>query len=227
MRLASIMHQPTLFVLTHDSIGLGEDGPTHQPVEHLAAMRAIPGMFVMRPGDANETAECYKAAMRMNNHPVSMVLSRQNLPTLDRTKYGAAAGAAKGAYILSDCEGTPDVIVMATGSEVQIALDGQKLLTEKGIKARVVSMPCTLLFQQQDEAYRHSVLPPNVQARVAVEAGLMQGWEHFLGERGRFVGMETFGASGPFKALYEQFKITPSNVAAQAIESIRSGKQGK
>lgn len=227
MRLASIMHQPTLFVLTHDSIGLGEDGPTHQPIEHLAAMRAIPGMFVMRPGDANETAECYKAAMKMNNHPVSMVLSRQNLPTLDRTKYGAASGAAKGGYILADCDGTPEVILMATGSEVAIALDGYKLLIEKGVKARMVSMPCMELFKKQDEAYRHSVLPPNVQARVAVEAGLMQGWEQILGERGRFVGMETFGASGPFKALYEQFKITPANVAAQALESIKNGKQAK
>ncbi|HEV7279095.1 MAG TPA: transketolase [Pirellulaceae bacterium] len=227
MRLASIMHQPTLFVLTHDSIGLGEDGPTHQPIEHLAAMRAIPGMFVMRPGDANETAECYKAAMRMGNHPVSMVLSRQNLPTLDRTKYGAAAGTAKGGYILADCEGTPEVILMATGSEVAIALEGYKLLIEKGVKARMVSMPCMELFKKQDEAYRHSVLPPDVQARVAVEAGLMQGWEQVLGERGRFVGMETFGASGPFKALYEQFKITPANVAAQAQESIKNGKQAK
>jgi transketolase len=217
MRLSSIMHRPVLYVLTHDSIGLGEDGPTHQPVEHLAACRAIPGLSVIRPGDANEVAEAYRAAIKDTRHPSALVLSRQNLPTLDRAKLGAASGTAKGGYILSEAQGgKPQVILLATGSEVPIAMAAQELLAKEGIAARVVSMPCFEWFDAQDQAYRDSVLPPSVTARVAVEAGIKQGWESYLGAGGRFVGMSSFGASGPFSALYKHFGITPENVAGEA-----------
>ncbi|MDP6468861.1 MAG: transketolase [Pirellulaceae bacterium] len=216
MRLASIMHQPVIYVLTHDSIGLGEDGPTHQPVEHLAACRAIPGLRVMRPADANEVAEAYRTALATNNHPTAMVLTRQGLPTLDRQKYGAAAGVARGGYILADTDGQPDVILMGTGSEIRICLEAHQQLTDEGVKARVVSMPCCELFDEQDQAYRDSVLPPTVTARVAVEAGIRQSWDRYLGMSGRFVGMASFGASGPFDQLYDRFGITPANTVAQA-----------
>lgn len=216
MRLASIMHQPVLYVLTHDSIGLGEDGPTHQPVEHLAACRAIPGLYVFRPGDANEVLHCYKAAMQLHNHPSAMVLSRQNVPTLDRTTMGAAAGAEKGGYVLIDCQGTPQVILMASGSELPIVVKAHQALTEQGIRARVVSMPCFELFEDQTPAYRESVLPKAVTARVACEAGLRLGWDRYIGLEGHFVGMSSFGASAPINDLYEHFKITPDQVAAHA-----------
>jgi transketolase len=206
-----------LYVLTHDSIGLGEDGPTHQPVEHLAAMRAIPGMIVLRPGDANEVAEAYRALLNIHDHPVSLVLSRQNVPTLDRTKYAPAAGTAKGAYVLADAaNGKPEVIVMGTGTELIIALQAYEQLTKEGIAARLVSMPSWELFAAQDQAYRDSVLPPSVKARVAIEAGVKMGWERWLGDHGRFVGMNSFGASGPFNKLYEFYGLTPDRVAAEA-----------
>lgn len=217
MRLSSIMHQPVLYVLTHDSIGLGEDGPTHQPVEHLCAMRAIPGMIVLRPGDANEVAEAYRALLKVTDHPVSLVLSRQNVPTLDRTKFASAAGTAKGAYVLGDAAGgKPEVILIATGTELPIAVEAYEQLTKDGISARVVSMPSWELFAQQDQAYRDSVLPPSVKARVAVEAGIKQGWERWIGDQGRFVGMNSFGASGPFQKLYEHYGITTKHVVAEA-----------
>ncbi len=217
MRLAAMMGLPTLYILTHDSIGLGEDGPTHQPVEHLAACRAIPNLVVMRPADANEVLEAYRVAMTTTNRPMAFVLTRQGLPTLDRSKYGAASGVARGAYVLADCDGgTPQVILIGTGSEVPICLTAHEQLTAEGIKSRVVSMPSWELFDDQDEAYRDSVLPPNVTARVAVEAGIQQGWEKYIGRRGRFVGMSSFGASAPIKALYEHFGITPDAVVAAA-----------
>jgi transketolase len=217
MRLSAIMHQPVLFVLTHDSIGLGEDGPTHQPIEHLCAMRAIPRMIVIRPGDANEVAEAYRALLKISDRPVSLVLSRQNVPTLDRTKYGPAAGVAQGAYILADAPGgKPEVILIATGTELDIAVKAHEKLAAAGVKSRLVSMPSWELFDQQDEAYRQRVLPPEVTARVAVEAGVKQGWERYLGERGRFVGMSSFGASAPAGKLYEHFGITSDNVVAAA-----------
>jgi len=217
MRLSAIMGRPVIYVLTHDSIGLGEDGPTHQPVEHLAACRAIPGLNIIRPGDANEVAEAYRALLADTKHPAVLVLSRQNLPTYDRAKTGAAAGTAKGGYILSEApSGKPEVILMATGSEVPIAMAAQELLTKEGVQARVVSIPCFEWFDAQDQAYRDSVLPPNVTARVAVEAGIKQGWETYLGPNGRFVGMKSYGASGPFAALYKHFGITAENVAAEA-----------
>ena len=221
MRLSSIMHQPVLYVLTHDSIGLGEDGPTHQPVEHLAACRAIPGVYVFRPGDANEVVHCYLAAMKMDNHPSAMVLSRQNVPTMDRTNLGAASGAEKGGYVLSDCAGTPQVILMATGTEVPIVMEAAKKLSADGVKVRVVSMPCMELFDDQDPSYRESVLPKAVTARVACEAGIRLCWDKYIGLEGHFVGMSSFGASAPAPQLYEHFKITPDQVAAHAKLAIQ------
>lgn len=217
MRLASIMHRPVIYVLTHDSIGLGEDGPTHQPVEHLAACRAIPGLSVIRPADANEVAEAYRALLKDTHHPAAMVLSRQNVATLDRTKFGAASGVAKGAYILSEApSGKPSVILMATGTEVDIVLKAQELLTAEGVQARVVSVPCFEWFDAQDASYRDSVLPPSITARVACEAAIRQSWDPYLGPQGRFVGMSSFGASAPSSVLYKHFGITPEHVAAEA-----------
>ena len=218
MRLSSLMRQGVIYVLTHDSIGLGEDGPTHQPVEQLAACRAIPRMLVFRPADANEVAESYRAALLNKDHPSSIVLTRQNLPTLDRSgEFEPAAGVARGGYVLRDAaNGDPQVILLGTGSEVGLCLEAQELLAGDGIAARVVSMPCFELFDAQDAAYRDSVLPPSITARVGVEAGIVQGWEKYLLSSGRFVGMTDFGASGPFETLYEHFGITAQAVVEQA-----------
>ncbi|MFP6668020.1 MAG: transketolase [Pirellulales bacterium] len=221
MRLSCIMRQPVIYVLTHDSIGLGEDGPTHQPIEHLAALRAMPRMLVMRPGDANEVAEAYRAILKINDRPACMVLTRQALPTLDRTKYGPAANVARGGYILADADGgTPQVILLATGSELPIALEACSQLSAQGIKARLVSMPCWELFDEQDETYREEVLPPGLTARVAVEAGVRLGWDKYIGQQGRFVGMSDFGASAPYSVLYEHFGITPEAVVAAAKAAV-------
>ena len=216
LRLSSIMHQPVMYIMTHDSIGLGEDGPTHQPVEHMAACRSIPGVLVMRPADANEVSACYKAALSDKKRPSVMVLSRQNLPTLDRAKHGSADGATKGAYTVLDTDGTPDAILIGTGSEVQICLDAAEALAKDGVKARVVSMPCWKLFDEQSQSYQDEVLPPAVSNRVAVEAGIKMGWEKYLGASGKFVGMDSFGASAPAEELYEHFGITAEKVAAAA-----------
>ena len=213
LRLSSIMHQPVLYIMTHDSIGLGEDGPTHQPVEHLAACRSIPNVLVMRPADANEVSQCYIASIKEKTRPTVMVLSRQNLPTVDRSVMGAAAGTLKGGYILKDTEGTPDAILMASGSEVQICLDAADKLAADGVNARVVSIPCWRLFDEQDAAYRESVLPAAVTKRVAVEAGIEMGWDKYIGSQGAFIGMESFGASAPAEELYEHFGITPAAIA--------------
>jgi transketolase len=216
IRLAAIMKRPVIYVLTHDSIGLGEDGPTHQPVEHLAACRAIPGLDVVRPGDANEVAECYRAVIQHLDRPAAMVLSRQNLPTLDRTKFAPASGAAKGGYILAEAPGgKPAAILIATGSELDIAVKAWEKLTADGLQVRLVSMPCTEWFDAQDEAYRASVLPRSITARIAVEAGIRMSWDKYLGENGRFVGMSTFGGSAPYTALYKHFGITPEHVAEE------------
>ncbi|HAN95960.1 MAG TPA: transketolase [Planctomycetaceae bacterium] len=221
LRLSSLMHQGVIYVLTHDSIGLGEDGPTHQPVEHLAACRAIPGVRVFRPSDANEVSEAYRAALADGKHPAVLVLTRQNVPTLDRTKYGALEGARRGGYVLAgDPKQTPQVILLATGSEIPIALAAHDRLTAEGIRSRVVSMLCFEIFDAQDAAYRESVLPAACTARVGVEAGIRQGWDKYLGTRGEFVGMSSFGASGPFQKLYEHFGITPDGVVAAAKRSI-------
>jgi transketolase len=208
-----------IYVLTHDSIGLGEDGPTHQPVEHLAACRAMPNLDVVRPGDANEVAECYRAVMQRLTRPAAMILSRQNLPTLDRGtgNFAAASGAARGAYVLAETPGgKPELILIATGSELDIAVQAWEKLVAEGIPARLVSMPCVEWFEEQDASYRTSVLPPDVKARVVVEAGVRQCWDRFLGESGRFVGMCTFGGSAPYAALYKHFGITPEHVVAEA-----------
>jgi transketolase len=221
MRLAAIMKRPVIYVLTHDSIGLGEDGPTHQPVEHLSACRAIPGLDVVRPGDANEVTECYRTAVQQANRPTAMVLSRQNLPTLDRTKFAAASGCARGGYVLAEApSGKPTVVLIATGSEVDIAVGAWQKLTAEGVDVRLVSMPCQEWFDAQDQAYRDSVLPPAITARVVVEAGVRMSWDKYLGPTGRFVGMSTFGASAPANVLYKHFGITPENVAAQVKNAL-------
>jgi transketolase len=217
IRLASIMHTSPIIVFTHDSIGVGEDGPTHQPIEHLAAMRAIPGVVVMRPGDANEAAEAWRTIMQLKNRPACIILTRQNLPTFDRTKFGSASGVARGAYILADAAGgSPDVILMATGSEVPICMEAYEKLTASGVKARLVSMPSWELFEEQDDEYRESVLPAKVTSRIAVEAAAKFGWERYLGTRGKFIGMNGFGASGPFATLYKHFGITADDIIDEA-----------
>ena len=216
MRLSSLMHQGVIYLLTHDSIGLGEDGPTHQPVEHLAACRAIPGLNVLRPADANEVAWCYRVALQQDKNPSAMVLSRQNLPTIDRNGRGPAAGTARGGYTVVDCAAEPQVILIGTGSELMLCIEAAEKLTDEGIAVRVVSMPCFELFDQQDADYRNSILPANVHARVGVEAGIRMGWDRYLGTDGHFVGMDSFGASAPAEALYEHFGITVENIVKSA-----------
>jgi transketolase len=217
LRLSALGRLGVVYVLTHDSIGLGEDGPTHQPIEQLASARAVPGLLVFRPGDANEVAETYRVVMPRADRPAVIVLSRQNIPTLDRTGLGAAAGVARGGYVLAEpAGGSPDCILIGTGSELQLCLDAATTLATEGIRARVVSLPCWELFAEQDEAYRESVLPAAITARVACEAACGFGWERWLGPTGVFVGMSSFGASGPAGKLYEHFGITSAAVAAAA-----------
>ncbi len=216
-RLSALGHLPVIYIFTHDSIGLGEDGPTHQPIEHLAAARAIPNAVILRPGDANEVAEAWRVVMQLKDRPAMLVLSRQNLPTLDRAKYAPAAGVAKGAYILADApSGKPSVILMATGSEVSTCIEAYERLTATGVAARVVSMPSWELFEAQPVAYRLQVLPQEVTARVAVEAAGRFGWDRYLGPTGRFVGMTTYGASAPGSVLMKAFGITADHVMAEA-----------
>jgi transketolase len=217
MRLAALMSAPSIFVFTHDSIGVGEDGPTHQPVEHLAAARAIPGLIVLRPGDANEAIYAWRAALKEKKRPVAMVLTRQNMPTLDRKKYAPAAGVERGGYTLIDSpNGKPQVLLLATGSELWLACEAHEQLQKEGIASRVVSLPSFELFEKQDEAYRESVLPSSVTARVAVEAGIRQPWDRYLGFNGGFVGMDGFGGSAPAQTVYEKFGITAASVVAEA-----------
>ena len=223
IRLSAIMELPVIYIFTHDSIGVGEDGPTHQPVEQLISLRAIPGVTVWRPGDANEVAEAWKYVMKQRHTPAVMVMSRQALPTLDRTKYGPAAGAQKGAYVLSDAQGgKPDALLFATGSEISLALAAQDQLAKEGIKTRVVSMPCWEVFDDQDEAYRDSVIPPGVTARVAVEQAATTGWHRWVGSAGVVVGMKTFGASAPLKELQKKFGFTPDNVVAAVKKALKN-----
>jgi transketolase len=223
VRLAALMQLPTTYVWTHDSIGLGEDGPTHQPVEHLAALRAIPGLDVVRPGDANETAVCWRTVLEHSDRPAGMILTRQNLPVLDRGPggYAAADGAARGGYVLAGADDA-DVLLIATGSEVPIALDARDLLAGEGIAARVVSMPCREWFAQQPTSYRDEVLPPSVRARVSVEAGVGQGWRDIVGDAGRIISLEHFGASADYQRLYQKFGITAEAVAQAARDSIHA-----
>jgi transketolase len=224
IRLAALMDLPVFHVFTHDSIGVGEDGPTHQPVEQLLTLRAIPGLVTLRPADANEVAEAYRVIMTLRNQPAILALSRQPLPTFDRTTYGSAAGTAKGAYVLADSEGTPDVILIGTGSEVQLCVSAYEALKAEGVKARVVSMPSWDLFERQDEAYRNSVLIPEVLARVAVEQGSVIGWDRYAGSAGTIIGMSTFGSSAPIKDLQSKFGFTPEKVLQAARDQIARHK---
>jgi transketolase len=226
IRLAALSSFPTIFVFTHDSVGLGEDGPTHQPVEQLASLRAIPSLTVIRPADANETAQAWKVALEKRDGPVLLALTRQNLPVYDRSKMGDAAGLRKGAYVLLDAGRVyPDVILIATGSEVQLAIEAHAKLAEQGIGARVVSMPSWELFAQQSEEYRDSVLPPTVKARVAIEAGVPLGWERWVGSQGVVIGLDHFGASSPYKTILQQFGFTTDNVMLRALETIDKSKR--
>jgi len=223
VRLAALMKLPVTYVWTHDSIGLGEDGPTHQPVEHLAALRAIPGLDVVRPADGNETVAAWQAILEHTDRPAGLALTRQNVPTFPRGEEGFAGteGVAKGGYVLVDAEtGTPDVVLVGTGSEVQLAVEARTALAAKGVHARVVSMPCREWFDAQDQAYRDSVIPPSVKARVSVEAGIAQGWRDVVGDAGRVVSLEHFGASADYATLYRQFGITAEAVVLAAEESI-------
>jgi len=222
IRLSALMELPTIFVFTHDAMGDGEDGPTHQPVEHLASLRAIPGLVTLRPGDANEVVEAYRYLMPLRHEPAVLVLSRQPLPTLDRTRYASAAGVARGAYVLAGpSEGTPDVILIATGSEIALAVDAHEALVAEGVNSRVVSMPSWDVFERQSREYRDSVLPPAVTARVAIEQASAFGWERYVGRSGRVIGMQTFGASAPLKALQQEYGFTVDNVVAAAQAQMR------
>ncbi|CAO4146241.1 Transketolase [Methylorubrum aminovorans] len=225
IRLAALMELPVFHIFTHDSIGVGEDGPTHQPVEQLLSLRCIPGLVTLRPADANEVAEAYRVIFSLKNQPTVLALSRQPLPTFDRSKYAPASGTAKGAYVLADCDGTPDVILIGTGSEVQLCVGAYETLTGEGVKARVVSMPSWDLFERQDEAYRNSVLPPDVLARVAVEQGSVIGWDRYAGSSGAIVGMHTFGASAPIKDLLGKFGFTAEKVIEAARAQVAKHKK--
>jgi transketolase len=217
IRLSSLMDLPVIYVFTHDSIGVGEDGPTHQPVEQLIGLRSIPGLLVIRPADANEVAEAWRVMLGLKHEPACLVLSRQALPTFDRTVYAPASELARGAYVLADPpEGKPEVILMATGSEVQLCVGAHEALIKEGIRSRVVSMPSWEIFEKQDEAYRNSVLPPEIISRVAVEQASTLGWDRYVGLRGVKIGMHTFGASAPIKAVQEKFGFTPDHVLAAA-----------
>jgi transketolase len=218
LRLAALMRLPSLFIFTHDSIGLGEDGPTHQPIEQLSALRAIPHLIVLRPCDANEVAAAYRTLMAIRDRPVALVLTRQALPTLDRTHYAPAENLARGAYVLADA-GAPQVVFLSSGSEVSLCTAAQETLLDEGIGSRVVSVPSMELFDEQDESYKKSVLPPQL-ARVAVEAGIRQSWDRYLGLSGRFVGLRAFGASAPYKDVYRHFGLTVENVVAGAKKAI-------
>ncbi len=221
-RLSSLMEQPAIYIFTHDSIGVGEDGPTHQPIEHLASLRAIPHLEVIRPADANEIAVMWKHILQIKDHPVALVLTRQALPTFDRTKYASAEGALRGAYIMADCQGTPEVILIGTGSEVQLCLGAHEQLLKDGIKSRVVSMPCWSLYERQDPAYWEEVMPSSVRARVAVEAGSTFGWRRYVGRHGEgnVLGMRTYGASAPIKDLLKEFGLTVEGVVKMAKETL-------
>jgi transketolase len=221
IRLAALMGLRVIYVFTHDSIGLGEDGPTHQPVEQLSSLRTIPNLTVIRPCDANETADAWQYAIKSQNGPIALILSRQGLPILDRKTFTPAKGVSKGAYILQDTwDGKPDVILIATGSEVSIALEAYERLVEKGVRARVVNMPSWDLFDKQPGDYQRQVLPPEIKPRIAIEAGSTQGWHRYVGDRGEVIGVDHFGASAPYKVLYEKFGITSDRVVEAALKLV-------
>jgi transketolase len=225
LRLSALMELPVIYIFTHDSIGVGEDGPTHQPVEQVASLRAIPGLITLRPADANEVAEAWRLIMPLRHQPVALVLSRQALPTIDRTRFASAAGVARGAYVLADApDGRPDVLLLATGSEVALCLEARDQLAREGLHARVISMPSWELFERQSRDYRDDVLPPAVTARVAVEQASTFGWERYVGMDGTIVGMHTFGASAPLKALQQKYGFTPERLVDEArAQAARAG----
>jgi transketolase len=225
IRLSALMELPTMFVFTHDAMGDGEDGPTHQPVEHLASLRAIPGLVTLRPGDANEVIEAYRYIMQLRHEPAVLVLSRQPLPTLDRKKYAPASGVARGAYVLADAPGgNPEVVLIASGSEVSLAAEAHEKLIAEGIRSRVVSMPSWDIFEHQTQEYQDSILPPSLVARVAVEQASTFGWERYIGKRGRMIGMKTFGASAPLKELQRKFGFIPDSIVTAAKEQVAQGR---
>lgn len=221
IRLAALMKLAVVYIFTHDSVAVGEDGPTHQAVEHLAALRAIPGLTVIRPADATETAAAWRVALKTANAPVALILSRQNLPVLDRSRFPTAAALAKGAYILSDSRGKFDVILIGSGSEVSLCLEAQRLLGDRGVGARVVSMPSWELFERTSQSYKDSVLPPEVAARVAVEAGISMGWERYVGNTGAVIGIERFGASAPGATVMQKYGMDAANIVARALELLK------
>jgi transketolase len=215
------MEVPVIYIWTHDSISLGEDGPTHQPIEHLASLRAMPGMIVLRPADANEVVEAWRIILGIKDRPVCLVLSRQALPTFDRTVHAAANGVARGAYILAEApSGKPDVLLLATGSEVSLCLEARERLRAEGIGARVVSMPSWEIFEEQPEEYRDSVLPPEIDARVSIEAASTFGWAKWTGPKGTILGMRSFGLSAPIKVVAEHFGFAPDHVVTAAREQV-------
>ncbi len=220
VRVAALSKYPSIYVWTHDSIGIGEDGPTHQPVEHFAALRAIPNLLVFRPADANETAHAWKYALEHRDGPVALLLTRQGVPVIDQRKFASASNISRGAYILTS-RGKPDVVLLATGSEIAVALEAAKMLEADGLSPQVVSMPCWKLFDKQDDKYKNSVIPRDVKARVAVEAGIEMGWRKWLGDDGVFIGMTGFGASAPGKVCFKEFGITPENVANAARDLVK------
>ena len=225
IRLSALMELHNFTVFTHDSIGVGEDGPTHQPIEQIPSLRAIPGLLTFRPGDANEVAETYRVVLEQKHHPSVLVLSRQNMPTLDRTKYKSASGVAKGAYVLADADdGNPQVILMGTGTELTLCVSAYEALKKDGIGARVVSMPCWELFEQQDDAYRNDVIPPQIKARVGIEQAATMGWERYVGATGEIIGMHSFGSSAPLKELLKKFGFTPEKVLEAARHQIEINK---
>ncbi len=222
IRLSAIMEIPVIYIFTHDSIGVGEDGPTHQPIEQLASLRAVPGLITIRPADANEVVAAWAAVMKLHHEPVALVLSRQALPTLDRTKYASAAGVARGGYILAEAPTRiPDIILIGTGSEVSLCVEAYEELTKAGIQARVVSMPSWELFERQSQAYKQKVLPPQVTARISVEQAATTGWAHYVGGGGECIGMKTFGASAPLQALQKKFGFTPDRIIQVAKTVLR------
>ncbi len=226
IRLSALMELPVIYVFTHDSIGVGEDGPTHQPIEQVASLRAIPGLVVLRPADANETAEAWKVIMKLHHEPAALILTRQAVPTIDRNKYAAASGLARGAYVLADApDGKPDVLLMATGSEVALCLEAHEQLKAEGIKARVVSVPSWELFDDQPQEYRDRVLPPDVTARVSVEQASTFGWAKYAGATGHRIGMRSFGASAPLKDLVKKFGFSAEQVVAAAKEQLRLSRR--
>jgi transketolase len=226
MRLAALMELPVIYVFTHDSIGVGEDGPTHPPIAQLVALRSIPGLITLRPADANEVIEAWRVIVPLKHQPACLVLSRQPLPTLDRSRYAPAAGLRRGAYVLADApDGKPDVILIGTGSEVALCVDAYEKLVAEGARARVVSMPSWELFEQQDEQYRERVLPRAILARVAVEQGSVLGWDRYAGLSGTIIGMHSFGASAPVKDVLKKFGFTTDKVLQAAKEQIARSRR--